>query len=235
MGFTTGFLGGATLTYSLLYLSLHIHRANRNVQKTLLAQQSTLLNSVVEPLPPAPEPPAYELRRGGLAEELKDRWNREVEKLVRNVQQTDWERVRENAEDIIAAAWARLRQSKTAQEVEGRAKELSEQVATNVKETVADGGERLREIVDASKEKVVEAMETGGKRVQEAVGVATEKLEELEKAGEDKLEELREAREERVKETAGQQKRILEEPANATKQRVKETATRQPKRILEIG
>jgi hypothetical protein len=193
-------LGGATLTYSLLYLSLYIHRANRNVQKTLLSQQSALLNSVVEPLPPVPDPPAYEVRRAGLAEELKDRWNREVEKLVRNVQTTDWEGLREAAEDRIASAWSSVRQSETGREVEGRATELGEQIKTNVRDTVADGREKLRQTVDTSREKVKEAADSGGKKVQEAVVAGREKLEELGKAGEEKVREK----------TTGQPKRLLE-------------------------
>ncbi|KIX09986.1 uncharacterized protein Z518_01067 [Rhinocladiella mackenziei CBS 650.93] len=137
MGFTTGFLGGVTLTYSLLYISLYIHRANRNVQRTLLSQQATLLNSVVEPLPPLPDPPAYEIRRAGLTEELKDRWNREVEKLVRNFQEINWTQKRELYEDRIAAVWARLRSLESAQKLESGAKELEQKV----KDTVNSGAE----------------------------------------------------------------------------------------------
>ncbi|KAJ9603478.1 hypothetical protein H2200_012256 [Cladophialophora chaetospira] len=211
MGFTTGFLGGATLTYSLLYLGLYIHRANRSVQKTLLAQQSSLLNSVVEPLPPVPDPPAYEVRRAGLAEELKDRWNREIEKLVRNAQETDWQQVRQDAEHRLARTWASVRQSETAQQVETQAKDLGEQVRANVKETVADGREKLRETVDTSKERVKEAVEQGGRKVIEAVGAATEKVEELGTAGQKKLEELSTAGKEKVEEkTAARPKRLLE-------------------------
>ncbi|KIW70926.1 hypothetical protein PV04_03154 [Phialophora macrospora] len=189
MGFTTGFLGGATLTYSLLYLGLYVHRANRTVQRTLLSQQSALLNSVVEPLPPLPDPPAYEVRRAGLAEQLKDRWNREVEKLVVNVQQTDWTAARENAERRLEGLWRAVRQSETGKEVEGRAKELGEQVRTGVKETVADGREKLRETVDSGKEKVKEAVDLGGQKVKDAVGAGREKLEDLGRAGEVKVEE----------------------------------------------
>ena len=126
-----------TLTYSVLYLSLYIHRANRNVQKTLLSQQATLLNSVVEPLPPLPDPPAYEVHKAGLTEELKDRWNREVEKLVRNIQETDWTQKRELYEERIAAVWSKVRSSDPAQELESKAKELEQKL----KEQVAGGSE----------------------------------------------------------------------------------------------
>jgi hypothetical protein len=124
-----------------------------------------------------------------LAEQLKDRWNREVEKLVVNVQQTDWTAVREDAEQRLAGLWRTVRQSETGKEVEGRAKELGEQVRTGVKETVADGREKLRETVDSGKEKVKEAVDLGGQKVKEAVGAGREKLEDLGRAGEEKVEE----------------------------------------------
>ncbi|KIX98242.1 uncharacterized protein Z520_06322 [Fonsecaea multimorphosa CBS 102226] len=145
MGFTTGFLGGATLTYSLLYLSLYVHRANRNVQRTLLSQQATLLNSVVEPAPPLPDPPAYEVRRAGIIEELKDRWNREVARIVKNVEETDWSSVREDVEEKVGNVWARMRQSQTGKEVEDK-----------VKEVVDVGKEKVDELVGAGKQKVKE-------------------------------------------------------------------------------
>jgi MICOS complex subunit MIC12 len=100
-----------TLTYSVLYLSLYLHRANRKYQHTLLAQQSVLLNSVVEPLPPPPETPAYHVRKVSLVETLKDRWNGEVEGLVRRVEETDWNKVRARWESRIGTVWAKLRES----------------------------------------------------------------------------------------------------------------------------
>lgn len=77
----------------------------------------------MEPLPPIPDPPAYEVRRAGLTEVLKDRWNSEIENLVRNVQTTDWNEKRELYEQRIANAWSRLRQTEKAQELEQRFKE----------------------------------------------------------------------------------------------------------------
>jgi len=48
----------------------------------------------VEPQPLVPPPVAREVRTG-LVETAKDRWNGEVESLVRRVQATDWARVGE--------------------------------------------------------------------------------------------------------------------------------------------
>ena len=101
-----------------------------------------------------------------MAEELKDRWNREVEKLVRNVQETDWTAARENAERRLAEVWSRVRQSETGREIEGRAAELSEQVRTGVKEGIAEGRGKLREAVDAGGRKVVDGKEEIKKEAQ---------------------------------------------------------------------
>ncbi|CAK7213300.1 hypothetical protein SCUCBS95973_001757 [Sporothrix curviconia] len=43
--------------------------------------------------------------RTSFAEELKTRWNMEIEGAVRKVQTTDWVEVRENAEDRFAQLW----------------------------------------------------------------------------------------------------------------------------------
>ena len=132
-----------TLTYSVLYLTIYLHKANRNIQGTLLRQSHILLNSVVEPLPSAPEPPAYELRKAGLVEELKDRWNSEIEKMVRNIQETDWHEKREQAEHRIANAWSNLRQTEKAQELEER-----------FKENVVGTADKAENTVEAAKEGV---------------------------------------------------------------------------------
>ncbi|KAI9712566.1 MAG: hypothetical protein M1812_006875 [Candelaria pacifica] len=104
MGFTSGFVGGFTLTSSILYLSLAIHQRNRIHQSTLLKQQSLLLTSIVEPLPPIPPPTARE-QRTSFVETAKDRWNDEVEGAVRRLQRTDWSALRIRLEDKVSAFW----------------------------------------------------------------------------------------------------------------------------------
>jgi hypothetical protein len=49
-----------------------------------------------------------------LVETLKDRWNGEVEGLVRRVQETDWNQVRARWESRIGTIWAKMRQSEVA-------------------------------------------------------------------------------------------------------------------------
>ncbi|KAF2704850.1 hypothetical protein K504DRAFT_389254 [Pleomassaria siparia CBS 279.74] len=111
MGFTTGFLGGVTLTSSILYLTIALHTKNRVTQAALLRQQRLVLTNTIEPIPPPPEPIAREAPVG-LVEMAKDRWNRELETAVRKVYNTDWRRVREDAEDRVEGIIGRLRETK---------------------------------------------------------------------------------------------------------------------------
>jgi altered-inheritance-of-mitochondria protein 5 len=59
-----------------------------------------VLTNVVAPPPPAPEPRPKEVEVG-LVEMAKDRWNRELEGVVRRVYETDWRRVGERVEDRV--------------------------------------------------------------------------------------------------------------------------------------
>ncbi|KAF2662337.1 hypothetical protein K491DRAFT_710276 [Lophiostoma macrostomum CBS 122681] len=111
MGFTTGFLGGVTLTSSILYLTLSLHQQNRATQAALLRQQRAVLTNVVVPPPPGPEPEPKEVEVG-LVEMAKDRWNRELEGVVRRVYETDWRRVRERAEDRVGGLVGSVREGK---------------------------------------------------------------------------------------------------------------------------
>jgi Altered inheritance of mitochondria 5 len=129
----------------LLYLTLYLHKANRNAQHTILSQSSVVLNSIVEPLPPVPDPPPYEVRRAGLTEQLKDRWNSEIEKLVRNIQTTDWEQKRVEYGEKIATAWSNLRQTEKAQELEQRFKENVVETADGMKQAAEEVEDKTRQ------------------------------------------------------------------------------------------
>lgn len=122
MGFTTGLvhphstlntfhlpliysqIGGFTLTTSLLYLSLNIHARNRLHQSTLLHQQTLLLTGITEPAPPLPPPTSREVH-AGVVESARDRWNAELERSVRGLQGTNWESLREKAEEGVSSLW----------------------------------------------------------------------------------------------------------------------------------
>ena len=68
-----------------------------------------MLNSVVEPLPPLNEPPAYEVKEVSVVETMKDRWNSEIEGVVRRTQNIDWNEVRERWEARLGNVWEKLR------------------------------------------------------------------------------------------------------------------------------
>ncbi|KXT17082.1 hypothetical protein AC579_4361 [Pseudocercospora musae] len=108
MGFTTGLLGGFTLTATVLYLSINLHTRNRVHQAALLHQQSLLLENIVAPQPPLPPPPNRRVQ-AGLLETAKDKWNAELERNLKTLQQYDWtaafERVEESAGNLIRTAF----------------------------------------------------------------------------------------------------------------------------------
>lgn len=100
-----------TLTSAVLYLTVSLHTKNRLTQAALLRQQRNLLNNVIEPQPPAPEPVAREVP-AGLVEMAKDRWNRELESAVRWAHEKDWRKVRESAEDRVSSVLEKLKEQK---------------------------------------------------------------------------------------------------------------------------
>ncbi|OCK81915.1 hypothetical protein K432DRAFT_294394 [Lepidopterella palustris CBS 459.81] len=110
MGFATGFIGGLTLTSATFYLTLSLHTRNRLQQAALLRQQSLILTNIVDPQP-QPPPPTARLERAGMVETAKDRWNGELEGLVRRVQTTDWRAEREQWEDRLGKVWGRVWES----------------------------------------------------------------------------------------------------------------------------
>jgi altered-inheritance-of-mitochondria protein 5 len=127
MGFTTGFvramhlrrypsankmqLGGVTLTSAVLYLTISMHTQNRATQAALLRQQRRVLADFYEPKKPEPEP-TYREVPVGIVETAKDKWNRSLEEGVKRVYNTDWRRVREDAEDRASTILQRIRESK---------------------------------------------------------------------------------------------------------------------------
>lgn len=133
-------------------MSLYLHKANRNAQHAILQQSHAIINSVIDPPESIPDPPPYELKRAGLTEQLKDRWNAEIEKMVRKVQTTDWTEQREIYEQKIASTWASLRQTEQAKEIEQKVKDAVEgakDAVESAKDKVKEGGKGA---ADAAKE-----------------------------------------------------------------------------------
>lgn len=223
MGFTTGFLGGLTLTYSVLYLSVYVHRQNRTHQALLLRQQSRLLTSVIDPPEPEYAPPAYRVEQAGLEELLKDRWNREVENLVRKAQHTDWEAVRIRWEARLGNAWDKVRGTEQVQEIEQKvregAKDLKENVtagAQDLKKNVVSGAQDLRENVAAGAHDLNKKMAAGAADLRKGVASGAQDLKDNVVSGAEKLKDTIVTQSERAKDSIVNSGREAKENAKAS-------------------
>ncbi|RWA12113.1 hypothetical protein EKO27_g2999 [Xylaria grammica] len=197
MGFTTGFTGGVTLTLGIAYLTLLTHQRNREQQAAILRQQTYLLSSVIDPLPPVLPPTRAETaaaERANFTEAAKDRWNSEIEHAVRWAQTKDWSEVREGVETAISRLWARglgeaqegagrgeERAAAAARDLsrkaKGEAREKSDSVAGAAKSAYADAKARGSEVekktekgAEQAKSTVFGAIGKGIERGQEILG-----------------------------------------------------------------
>ncbi|TLD22543.1 hypothetical protein E2P81_ATG07736 [Venturia nashicola] len=72
----------------------------------MLRQQSLILKNVIEPPLPEPQLSSREARVS-VVESAKDRWNSEIERLVKKAQTTDWNQVGGRAADGFASLWSK--------------------------------------------------------------------------------------------------------------------------------
>ncbi|KAL4809730.1 hypothetical protein BDV18DRAFT_157476 [Aspergillus unguis] len=121
MGFFTGFLSGFTLTTSVLYVTLQVHRSTRLDQKSAIREQTKAIDWLASSrgaydrrlLPKGDEArastpmdrEASEASRHRMKNQFKHRWNEEVRTLARKAYQTSWEDVR----DVAAEGWRGVR------------------------------------------------------------------------------------------------------------------------------
>jgi altered-inheritance-of-mitochondria protein 5 len=105
--------GGFTLTTSILYLSLQVHRTNRLQQRNAIREQTEIINYLASPAGAyyrrfAPEYNQSKLeevseltplpsRRPSREDVLKHQWNKEVETLARKALAVRWQDVQEIA------------------------------------------------------------------------------------------------------------------------------------------
>ncbi|CAK7240139.1 MAG: hypothetical protein STHCBS139747_001576 [Sporothrix thermara] len=138
--------------------------------------------------PSKPEPSRQP--RSSFVEELKTRWNAEVEGAVRKVQTTDWVEVREDAEDRLAQIWHRAfggedpaiaaaaRASAAAAAVQQRVASATETVQAKASEAAAAAKSAASRAVDKGRE--VLAIETD--KAKTAVAQASGKMTDVELA-----------------------------------------------------
>lgn len=169
MGFTSGFLGGITLTYSVIYLSVYVHRQNRTYQSTLLRQQAHLLNSKIDPVEPEYEPPTYRIEQAGLEEQFKDRWNREVENLVHKAQTTDWEAERIKWENRFSNAFNNVRNTEAVQNAEEKIKQTVQEGSADALQAAKDTGEKIKQTVQEGSADALQAAKNAGEKIKQTV------------------------------------------------------------------
>ncbi|KAI0881777.1 uncharacterized protein GGS22DRAFT_171847 [Annulohypoxylon maeteangense] len=201
MGFTTGFTGGVTLTLSIAYLTVLAHQRSREHQAAVLRQQTYLLSSIIDPLPPALPPTRSEVaaaERAHFTEKAKDRWNSEVEGAVRWAQSKDWDEVREDAEAALSRLWAKAfseaqeqveKDQRKADAADGKlsqGKEKAGSVAAAAKGAFTDAKAKGSEVATKTGEKaegtggsIFGAIASGFSKAKSAIVGSSEKIEDV--------------------------------------------------------
>lgn len=88
----------------MAYFTITTHERNRQVQAASLRTSARTLNSLFEPQQPLGPTRAELLRaeRSSFLENAKDRWNSEIERAVRSLQNTNWEDIKQRRDSAIA-------------------------------------------------------------------------------------------------------------------------------------
>ncbi|KAH8697020.1 hypothetical protein BGW36DRAFT_358835 [Talaromyces proteolyticus] len=107
MGFMTGLFSGFTLTASVLYISVQVHRSTRIQQRDAIREQVEILNELAAPLGAyyrsfAPETPSKDSiapkpKKPSAEELLKHQWNKEMETLATKALNLRWNDVSHSA------------------------------------------------------------------------------------------------------------------------------------------
>ncbi|OKL58959.1 hypothetical protein UA08_05521 [Talaromyces atroroseus] len=110
MGFFAGFFGGFTLTASVLYLSVQVHRSTRLAQRDAIREQVEILNDISSPLgayirrfaqeDPSKPSVAAQPTKPSAEDLLKQQWNKEVKALARKTVNLRWEDVTDTATEV---------------------------------------------------------------------------------------------------------------------------------------
>ena len=171
-----------TLTYTLTYLSLYVHRQNRLYQSSLLAQQKALLTSLYDPPTEVYDEPAYEIRPAGLTEQLKDRWNREIETGLRRLQEKNWEESRLWWENQLGNVWGKAKDSEVGEQVKAAGEQAAASLADargKASEALKDAQTKAGEIAKDAESKARQAGRDADKKTRELAKDAQVKAREI--------------------------------------------------------
>lgn len=187
-----------TLTLGAAYLALAAHERNRQSQSELLRAQTRIVDALaLDPsarrprLDNAPLPSRAELaaqQRAHFVESAKDKWNSEIENAVRWAQSTDWDEVRETAEETAARLLGIARESTPssatishkAHEAQHTLAETTEAAKTRLFRAGNNAVDKAVEVQDRAKGAIASATEKGRHMVgkaKAAVHLAEEKIE----------------------------------------------------------
>ncbi|KAI6248638.1 hypothetical protein HI914_03573 [Erysiphe necator] len=106
MGFSRSFIGGATLSAGIMYLTMYKHQQNRQIQAAALRSQSQILTGFIESnFLPLFDSETKRLSFGksiSFTQNVKIRWNEQIENTFWWVHSIDWsERCDEVGKSIL--------------------------------------------------------------------------------------------------------------------------------------
>lgn len=172
-----------TVTLAIAYYAVLEHERNRQAQAVNLRIATRTLNSLFEPpLEPLGPTRAELLRaeRSTLLENAKDRWNMEIERAVRSIQNANWDEIREARDQAIAKLLGDSLEStrhgiesaeKTAEANASIIAEKAKQALSDGKEKAAAKASQITKEVPPKVEKLrMEASTTGAGTVNAARG-----------------------------------------------------------------
>lgn len=191
-----------TLILGTAYLTLQAHQRTRAQQAETLRAQAYILNSLsyVPASAPKPKTIAEELAlleyqqellaaaqqnrrhrygdedKGSFLRRAKDRWNTEVEGVVRWASTKDWTAAREDAEFAAANVWARATGGEPPAQLAARTRDVVSERASAAAGQAREGTVRASDVAwlkaDEAKEAAGSIWERGFRKGKEAVGKA---------------------------------------------------------------
>jgi len=186
MGFVSGFTGGVTVTLAIAYYAAISHENNRLAQAVNLRHATRTLNSVFEPPSEPLGPTRAELlraERSSILENAKDKWNSEIERGVRWLQNADWEDIKERRDEAIARVLGGGLESTRhgIESAEAKTSQITKEVTPKTEQLRMEAKTTSAGTVDAVRGAVRDAVSKGiekGKQLagkaQDAVGAAVD-------------------------------------------------------------